>query len=232
MRKRMIVTMLLAIGVIGQMGLQANTVLFALMPPTGMVNGVAGSTAGWGLDLQWAFSADWLSVTNSRLISETSPSIPSDYTDFTGQGPEPATSSPLGLGSQTGWTQDLAGGSQIVGYYQLDPAALQGAEDLGPGTISSSFGLTVSFGLASLGLGGLCSALLAWGLRPAVSRWERPCGCGHESRAAPEYRQVVLIQFQRGCFINPKSSVTQPFASLGGRPGGLIRSIFGHFYDL
>jgi hypothetical protein len=227
MRKRMVLATLLAVGVVGQMGLRANTVLSAFLPSTGVVNGAVGSTAGWGFDLRWTSSTDWLSATNSPL------------------------SGVLGSDSLSYWPQKLDGVPQGIGSYQFDPVVALGADDmgsiqvnhrkfdsdlssgsanlLGPDTISASSGFTVSLELASFGLGGLGLALLAWGLRPA-SRGERLRGRGHERCAVSGYlSQVLVTEFHRGTFVNLKSSVTQPPTFSESSLRGIIHSICGYF---
>jgi len=196
MGKKLVLAMLMAAGVVGQIGLRANTVLFAELPSNGVLNGAVGSTVAWGFDLQWAPSSGWLSVTNS---------------EFSGV---------LGSDSVVCWAQPPDGGSQGIGSHPAVALAAEGmvkpgkfgsglnsgsANLVGPDTISASPDSTVSLDFVSFGLGAVGLALLAWGLRP-TSRGERMRGRGHERRVSGYLSQVLVTEFHRGTFLGLKWS--------------------------
>jgi hypothetical protein len=119
----------------GLPGGDVDTLSIALDPLNGAVDGIAGSSVGWGFTVDWTSTdADWISFTGSSLGSldqnETNPSLLASYTDFIGlQG------GPVDFALAPGiWTESYDGVSQGAGLYQIttDPSAAEpGALDSG-----------------------------------------------------------------------------------------------------
>ena len=126
-------------------GGETDNLTIALNPANGAVDGVAGSTVGWGFTVNWQATGNYLSFTGTSLGSlsapETNCSImagytgpacpPGGYTDFISAQGGP---SDFSMAPDTIWTEAFDGVSNGVGAYSIssDPTlALAGAEDTG-----------------------------------------------------------------------------------------------------
>src|ERR1700722_3670723 len=68
-----------------------DTLAIVLAPLNGAVDGVAGSTVGWGFTVAFTSSdGDWISFGTSTIGSETEPTLQASYADYIGAqgGPE------------------------------------------------------------------------------------------------------------------------------------------------
>jgi len=116
-----------------------DTISIQLNPLNGGVDGVAGTSVGWGFTVDWSSTGgDWISFTDtspgSLAQSETNPALVASggYTDFIGAQGGPVD---FGLSPSYGpWTESFDGISQGVGLYPIttDPGnAVPGAQDIG-----------------------------------------------------------------------------------------------------
>ncbi len=109
--------------------LGAGTLTASLTPASGTINGLPGSTIGWGFDILWDDPTNWITFTSSALTSETNPSI-GTYTDFIGLqgGPSPFAA----LSPSTHWVQAFDALNQAgAGSFAVDPGAVLGSQDNG-----------------------------------------------------------------------------------------------------
>jgi hypothetical protein len=212
MHKRMVLVTLLAVGVVGQTGLRANTVLFAFLPLTGVVNGALGSTV-WRFDLQPL----------SEIVGPDSLYWPQKHDGVF----QPTESYQFGPAVTLG-VEDI--GSNPFNRRKFDRDLSSGSASLiGTATTSASSALAVSLELAPFGLVGLGLALLAWGIRPPLYPERLHVGELGRHAVSGHVSQVLITESHRGSFLNLKSSVTQPPAFSEGSLSGSIRSLYGCF---
>jgi hypothetical protein len=104
-----------------------------LDPPDGNIAGPAGSTIGWGFDVSWTATDNFLSFTGSSVTADTNDSFLLGYTDFIGfqSGPDGIAVSPGG----GDWVESYDGTNFTgVGSYAIssDPTlAIVGGQDTG-----------------------------------------------------------------------------------------------------
>src|ERR1700722_17218619 len=111
-----------------------DTLAIALAPLNGAVDGVAGSSVGWGFTVDFTSSdGDWISFGTSTIGSETEPTLQASYADYIGaQGGPEGSPFAFALSSATGiWAQSFNGTSTGVGAYTIANGSQAGAVDSG-----------------------------------------------------------------------------------------------------
>lgn len=114
-------------------GSETNEITISLRPANGAVTGLAGQAVGWGFEVNWVGTNNWLSFTGSGLGSllapQTNPSFLASYTDNIGFLGGPTS---FAMMPNTTWLVEFADGG--VGSYQISSnplLAIVGAEDTG-----------------------------------------------------------------------------------------------------